>query len=165
MSEPTLNSPTPLPGTVSGRKMVLIMFGFGSVATLTLWAYWQLHMMPFMPLQEALVAEFGKDSAPRVEGGQRKIHKNSTRMLRVVLKVNFNPADSDPDVKNKVETHMLTVRDTAAKHVNLDDYDTLELHLFQDVQEERYPQLTIRKNIKSWQDVNEDGTPLEGDDA
>jgi hypothetical protein len=34
------------------------MFAFGIVATGTMWAYWHLHLMPFMPLQESLAAEF-----------------------------------------------------------------------------------------------------------
>ncbi len=153
------------PGSIPGRNVVLVMFGFGCLATTTLWIYWSLHMMPFMPLQEALVSEFGKDCAPRVEGGQRKIHKNSTRMLRVILKVSFNPESADSQTHELVEQHLVKVRDIAGQHVDLSEYDTLELHLFQDVQESRFPQLTLRRNLESWEEVNEDGTPRETDES
>jgi len=165
MNSPTASVEPPSGPSISGRTVVIAMFAFGAVATLILFVYWNLHMMPFMPMQEALVAEFGEDCAPRVEGGQRKIHKHSTKMLRVVLKVPFNPKLEAPTTAERVNEHLVKVRDIAAKNLNLDDYDTLELHLFQDKQESRFPQITVRKNIASWEDVNEDGTPVDATQA
>ena len=86
-------------------------------------------------------------------------------MLRVVLKVPFNPELDAPTTTERVNEHLVKVRDIAAENLNLNDYDTLELHLFQDKQESRFPQITVRKNIASWEDVNEDGTPVDATQA
>lgn len=145
---------------ISGQRVVVAMFVFGSLATATLWAYWHYHMMPFMPLQDALVEQFGKDSAPRVEGGQRKMHRHSTRMLRVVLRVPFNPESESPEIARELERYLTTVRDTAADILDLTQYDTLELHLFEEQQEQTWPQITLRRNLQTWEPVNEDGSPV-----
>jgi hypothetical protein len=158
MSTNVTSGPKQQSGTISGRKLVIMLFAFGALATATLWGYWQLHMMPFMPLQAALVEAFGKDCAPRVEGGQRKMHKQTTRMLRVVMRVPFDPEIDDSETQARIVKYLTQVRDIAENHVDITEYDTLELHLFQENQEQALKQFTVRKNLKSWQDVNEDGT-------
>ena len=62
------NAMPPTEKTISGSRLVIAMFGMAIVATGLLWFYWDLHLMPYMPLQEALAEEF-EDSSPRVEGG------------------------------------------------------------------------------------------------
>ena len=65
MSNPEVPTRRPF---LTGRKVVASMFLMGICATAFLYGYWTLHLMPFMPLQEAIVAEF-PGSAPRVNGG------------------------------------------------------------------------------------------------
>ena len=50
---------SPDDGTISGKSVVISMFVLAVVLIGALYTYWNLHLMPFMPLQEALAAEFG----------------------------------------------------------------------------------------------------------
>lgn len=75
---------------ISGRGMVLGMLAFGVLTTSSMWIYWTLHVGPFRPFQNALAAAF-PHSSPRVDGGQRKMHKGTPKILRVVLRVEFDP--------------------------------------------------------------------------
>ena len=75
---------------VSGRWMVLGLIAFGVLTTGALWTYWNLHVGPFRPMQDALAVTF-PHSSPRVDGGQRKMHKGTPKVLRVVMRVDFDP--------------------------------------------------------------------------
>ena len=48
---------SPDDGTISGKSVVISMFVLAVVLIGALYTYWNLHLMPFMPLQEALAAE------------------------------------------------------------------------------------------------------------
>ncbi len=73
---------------------VLGLLAFGVLTTTSMWVYWTLHTGPFRPFQDALAAAF-PHSSPRVDGGQQKMHKGTPRILRVVMRVDFDPtADS-----------------------------------------------------------------------
>ena len=110
---------------ISGRWMVVGMFLFGICATGILYFYWRMHNAPFLPLQQALANRF-EDSRPRVEGGQRKIHKDTPRVLRIIMKVDFHPDQND----QKVNALVKEVAEVAGEHQNLEEYDLLEVHLF-----------------------------------
>ncbi len=89
------SSAAPVPPTrperrVSGRAMVLGMLAFGTLTTAAMWVYWTLHVGPFRPLQDAIAAAF-PHSSPRVDGGQRKMHKGTPKILRIVMRVDFDP--------------------------------------------------------------------------
>jgi hypothetical protein len=101
------------------------MFAFGILATGALFAYWHFHTAPFQELQAALAEEF-PGSRPRVEGGQRKQHKETPRILRIVLKVDY-PPESD---KSKSEQMADRVLELAEKHHGLKPYDRAEIHLY-----------------------------------
>ena len=75
---------SPDDGTISGRYVVISMFALAFVLIGALYTYWNLHLMPFMPLQEALAAKF-EESSPRVDGGRRKMHKGTPNILRVAV--------------------------------------------------------------------------------
>ena len=141
-----------------GRYLVLAMFAMGFTATGLLFLYWNLHLMPFMPLQEAIVAEF-EDSAPRVEGGYRKMHRDSIALLRIVMRVPFDPTISSDEVDGILETHMLRLRELSSQHVSLDEYQMLEVHFYHPVKEKDIRERAMRRDLKTWQDVAEDGQP------
>lgn len=110
---------------LSGRWVVVGMLLFGVTATSILYLYWRLHTAPFLPLQQALADRF-EDSRPRVEGGQRKIHQNTPRILRIIIKVDFNPQTSE----QKVQSLVREIAEVAADYQELDQYQLLEVCLF-----------------------------------
>lgn len=110
----------------SGRWVVVSMFGFAVTAVGLLYVYWDLHTAPFRPLQEALAHEF-EDSHPLVQGGQEKMHKGTPRVLRIVLRVGFDPND---ELNNaRVENMLDRIAELAEEHHGLANYETLEVHL------------------------------------
>jgi peroxiredoxin len=111
---------------ISGRWVVLGMFTFAIMVTCTLYLFWHLHTAPFRPLQEALAAEY-EGSHPLVQGGQRKMHMGTPRILRVVLRVEFDP--NDEGRKKTVDKMVDRIIQLADKYHGLTDYDTLEIHL------------------------------------
>ena len=111
--------------TLSGRKIVVAMFVFASSLVFGMWVYWKLHVAPFVPLQRALTENFGR-SEPYVEGGQRKIHKNTSKMLRVTMRVDFDPTQptkTRDEFIDEVAAFVQTQHD-------LSQYVEFELHLF-----------------------------------
>lgn len=105
--------------------MVLAMFAFAITATGLLYVYWRMHIAPFLPLQKALAATF-KDSRPRVEGGQRKIHKGTPRIFRVTMKIDFDP---DVDVtRTTAFAHRVVA--FVREHEDLTPWGTLEIRFY-----------------------------------
>src|SRR5262245_43384712 len=74
---------------ISGSAVVFGMRRLGTVATVVMYVYWDLHTKPFRPLTEAIGRTF-KNSLPKVEGGR---HKRGPMTLRVALRVPFPPAE------------------------------------------------------------------------
>ena len=105
MSEPTPPTSDPSlaphafgnsPREFSGTKLIIGLFVFATAMSSGLWIFWYLHARPFQPLQLAIHQAFPK-SYPQVQGGQRKMHKNTPRILRITLKVPFDPQPRDAD--------------------------------------------------------------------
>lgn len=132
--------------SVSGRKVVIAMFALGIVATGILWTYWQLHLMPFMPLQEALVREF-EDSRPHVEGGTRKMHKGTPSILRIVMRVPFDPTLEDEATEAQLRSLFETTRTLAAQHTELEQYNEIEIHLYLEEKEQVLHQQSFRIDL------------------
>lgn len=143
--------------SVSGRRVVMAMFAFGILATATLWVYWQWHLMPFMPLQRVLAEQFD-DSRPHVTGGRRRLHEQTPFTLHVSMRVPFDP--TLPTSAAEVEQRLVKTRDLAAKHLPESEYQILAVHLYFPKKEDRIEQDTFRKNIRTWEDVDENGEPL-----
>lgn len=118
---------------ISGTLIVLTMFGFGILSTLMIWTYWNWHIEPFMPLQLAIENEF-EDSSPRVEGGQRKMSKKTPRILRVTMRVDFDPS-IEANAKQS-EQRIQRVAELAGQHQDLTSYEFLEFHFYQPVPRE-----------------------------
>jgi len=120
---------------ISGRGMVLALLAFGVLTTSAMWVYWTLHVGPFRPFQDALAAAF-PHSSPRVDGGQRKMHKGTPKILRVVLRVEFDPVTESARGEEVVNV----VEQIARKHLDMDAYEELEVFLFQGVPEQEVRQ-------------------------
>lgn len=126
-----------------GHWVVVGMFGFGILATSLIWLYWNLHVAPYMPVQLALEERFA-DSSPRVEGGQRKMHKLTPSILRVVMRVSFNP---QTDVAARDE-FLSGVAEVLNKQLSLESYDHFELHMYQPDPERKLVQGEIKLTME-----------------
>lgn len=127
---------------LSGRSVVLAMFLFGLAATGTLWAYWHYHTAAFRPLQEAIAGEFAQ-SVPKVDGGQRKMHEGGPRLLRIVMRVDFDPTQDDSRAQQLADRVLELVKE----HQDVRQFETLELHLFQGVPEEKIRERTLERPL------------------
>lgn len=131
---------------ISGKAVVMAMFAMGFLSTGLLWFYWDLHLQPFMPLQEALAVEYEK-SSPRVDGGQRKSHKGTPRVLRVVMRVPFDPNGTSEEEQTAIEDRISGTHELAKKHAAIREYDLLEIHLFKEDKEQSISQKTFSRDI------------------
>lgn len=129
MTGPDTTEPRPGPRTISGRAVVIGMFLFAGSGIAVLQFYWDRHLEPFMPLQKAIAEEFD-NSSPRVDGGQRKMSKSTPRVLRVVMRVPFDP--EDPENKEVVRTRISAVAKLAVKHASLGEYGIFTTHFYQE---------------------------------
>jgi hypothetical protein len=111
---------------IPGRWVVLGMIAFAVLVTGSMYVYWNLHTAPFRPLQEALAAEY-KGSHPLVQGGQVKMHKGTPRILRIVLRVEFDP--NDEGEQKTVDKMVDRIIQLAGEYHDLTQYDTVEIHL------------------------------------
>ena len=121
---------------VTGRTVVVLMFVLGILATAFLYTYWTLHLIPFMPLQEAIVREF-PGSAPRVNGGQRKMHKRTPVVLRVAIKSETDPTSEDPaDVQAML--HLRQRVEAMTRELQpLPGIEELEVHVYKLLKEDQ----------------------------
>ena len=113
---------------VRGEIVVIIMFALGISATGLIWFYWNMHVEPFMPVQLALAEEF-PNSSPRVEGGQRKMHKGTPRLLRITMRTSYDPTDEGQETVDRVEGDIRRIA-TIADGFDLPDWDAVEVHFF-----------------------------------
>jgi len=110
---------------IDGWKLVFAMLAFGAAATGTLWGYWYYHSAPFIPLQIAIAEEF-PESAPRVDGGQRKMHRGTEALLWIIMRVKFDP-QTEPE---KSRLTVDRVVELAHEKVDLQSYEQLTVRLF-----------------------------------
>lgn len=127
---------------ISGRWVVAGMFLFAIVITATLWVFWKMHIGPFLPLQKKLAAEFD-DSRPRVEGGQRKIHKGTVKLLRITMKVEFDPTEKKRQAEDFADRVFAFVTDV----FDWDTYELFELHLYWPDPEKTIKEATIEREF------------------
>jgi hypothetical protein len=125
--------------TVSGRLVVLAMLGFGLVMTGAIWAFSVFELEPFQPLARAIKAEF-PDSHPHVKGGRPK---KQPPMLRIVMQVDFTPIETDQRVVQIVDR----VTALSKEHINLAEYETLEIHIVHYVPEKSPEHVTVTRKV------------------
>jgi hypothetical protein len=153
---------------LTGPRGVAAMFAMGFTATGLLYAYWTLHLMPFMPLQEAIVKEF-PGSAPRVDGGQNKMHKETPKVIRIAMKLPYDPRSTDPEDIEKLNTTKNRVRQLVEEKVQDSEFrfrqlSYVELYVYHLVQEKEIRERTFRHESKSdstWVEFTRDGKPVE----
>ena len=127
---------------ISGKWVVIGMFAFATSMISVLWIYSIRHASPFRPLQRALAKEF-VDSAPKVEGGQRKINRNTPRILRIIMKVKFDPAvESD-----RAEQLADKVIAFSQEHHDFNQHEVVEIHFFHLMPEQEIKQWQIERQV------------------
>lgn len=140
-----------------------MMFLLGILATSFLYAYWTLHLMPFMPLQEAIVAEF-PGSAPRVDGGQKKMHKDTPLILRIAMKSELDPLSENAEDQLKMARMRNRVAELSRSLDPLPGVELLELHIYKLVEEEairkRSWRLAMQQQQAEWSEIDERGREL-----
>ena len=112
-----------IPGT-AGTWVVLGLLVFGCLFIGVLWFYTVLHTGPFQELRSAIDSEF-LDSSPQVEGGQRKIHRGTPKILRITLRVHDDPRHDDQRVTEMIDQLV----SLAEQHHGLAGYDLLDVYL------------------------------------
>jgi hypothetical protein len=159
--ESPLTAPSQGSRIVTGPRVVAAMFTMGIVATGLLYAYWTLHLMPFMPLQEAIVAEF-PGSAPRVDGGQQRMHRVSPKLLRIQMKCSFNPLAEDAETATAREHLLQRISDLVREKVEFPGLDLIELHLYKLVQEKEIVGRSFQKkpSEETWTPLATDSLPI-----
>jgi len=125
--------------TVSGRWVVIAMLGFGMVMTGAIWVFSKYELEPFQPLARAIKAEF-PNSHPHVKGGRPK---KLPPLLRVVIQVDFTPSETDDRVTHIVDR----VIALAQEHIDLLQYETLEIHIVHYVPEKNPERVTIERPV------------------
>jgi hypothetical protein len=158
MHDPATSSLEPSPQKpqgIPGPYVVLGMFAFGILITGLLFAYWHYHTAPFQKLQSAIAEEF-PGSRPRVEGGQQKQHKETPRILRVIMKVDYHP-ESDLKTSNQTADRVLEL---AELYHDLAPYDLVEIHLYWPEKEQKIHEFLIERPLKST--GNQDSLPEDG---
>lgn len=126
MSQSSLSDGTTKPsGAVAGPAVVALMVAFGAIATASLWVYWYYHSAPFVPLQRAISAEFPR-SSPRVDAGQRKIHKGTPAEIWIIMRVEFDLESGDEEPQAAADR----VKELVNEHLNKGQYDTLHVRLY-----------------------------------
>lgn len=146
MSEASVPSGTGLKAgyEFSGSRTVVAMLAVGVLATAVIFIYWDQHTRPFRPLRVAIGSTFEK-SRPLVEGGRNKGGPNT---LRIAMTVLFDPVADD----DRARETLRQVVELARTHVDLGQYEVLELNLLQFV-----PQQPVRERSLTVENPGADG--------
>ena len=123
---------------------MLGIFLFAIVMAGGLGIYSYFHAKPFRPLQRAIHVAYPK-SYPRVEGGQQKMHRDTPRILRVTMRVVFDPEVADE--RPQVDTLVARLAELAREHLDLSDFEVFEVHLVQMRPEQKARKLTVTQDI------------------
>ena len=161
MSEPESTTSTTT-RTSSGRWLVIGMFAMGITATGLLFAYSTLHLGPFKPLQEAIVREF-PGSAPRVDGGKKRMQLDTPTILRILMKTEIDPLSESEESVRAMMAMRKRIAELAVEKVTLPDLAIIELHVYKLVQEDQILKRSYRLDLKSgadWIEIDERGEPV-----
>ena len=109
---------------ISGVWVASGLLLLGVLFTLALWLYTEVHTGPYRGLRDAIHSEFPR-SVPQVEGGQKKMHKGTPRILRITLQVHSDPREDDQLVTGMIDRLV----SLSEQHHGLGDYDLLDVYL------------------------------------
>lgn len=132
------------PREFSGSKLIISIFVVATLMAASVWIYSYYHMKPFQPLQVAIHRTFPK-SYPQVQGGQRKMHRDTPKILRITMQVGFDP--ESPEADEQVSGVVARLEQLAQQHINFPSYDVFEVHLVQRVPEHKAKTRTITREI------------------
>lgn len=132
------------PHVISGTNVVLGIFLFAIVMAGGLGFYSYFHAKPFRPLQRAIHVAYPK-SYPRVEGGQHKMHRDTPRILRVTMRVEFDPEATDE--RPRVDALIARLAELAREQLDLSNFEVFEVHLVQMRPEQKAHKLTVTQDI------------------
>jgi hypothetical protein len=161
MSDPEIITPTAT-RTISGRWLVIGMFVMGITATGLLYAYSTLHLGPFKPLQEAIVSEF-PGSAPRVDGGKKRMQLDTPTILRILMKTEIDPLSESEESVHAMMAMRKRIAELAVQKVTLPDLAIIELHVYKLLQEDQILKRSFRLDLKSgtdWIEIDQRGEPV-----
>ena len=161
MSDP--QSITPAERTISGRWMVIGMFTMGITLTSLLYVYSTLHLGPFRPLQDAIVNEF-PGSAPRVDGGKKKLYKNTPTVLRILVKTEIDPLSEREESIQALFAMRKRIAELAMEKAPLPDLSVLEIHVYKLLKEDGIHKRSYRLDLKSaadWIEIDQRGEPMQ----
>lgn len=133
MSKPP-SEPNVQPQSLSGRWTIAGMLLFSVLVVSSFWTYWYLANAPFRDLQAAIVEIF-PHTFPQVAGGRMESsgHTGPTTLRIVVRTLDFDPKQ-DAAKATEMSDRLATL---ANQHVDLSDYEQLEIVLFHKYQEQR----------------------------
>jgi hypothetical protein len=109
---------------LSGRWAILAVTAIGVTAISVLWFYTDAHTRPFLALRDAIHAEF-PGSAPQVEGGRRKMHRDTPRILRITLRVSEDPRGDSSRFTEMIDRLI----ELADGKQGLTNYDVFDVYL------------------------------------
>lgn len=132
------------PREFSGTKLVIGLFTFATAMAASVWIYSYLHAKPFHPLAAAIFAEFPK-SYPQVQGGQRRMHRGTPKILRITMQVRFDPEPREAD--EQIEALVARLEELARQHLDFASYEIFEIHLVQRVPEHKAKTRTVTREI------------------
>lgn len=132
------------PREFSGTKLIVGIFALAIVMAASVWGYSYFHAKPFQSLATAIFAEFPK-SYPQVQGGQRRMHRDTPKVLRITMQVLFDPELKESD--ERVEALVARLEELARQHLDFSSYQIFEVHLVQRVPEHKAKKRTITREI------------------
>ena len=134
---------TKTPLQISGKVVILGIFAFAACMTAFMWLYWKMNLAPFLPLQQAIIAEQEfAESRPVVEGGRRKGQADAPNTLRVTMKVDYDPNENPQRVEQLEQTVLALAEKSLPQFA---EYDQLELNVSWPKQETELTPITIQR--------------------
>ncbi len=132
------------PREFSGTKVMLCIFALAIAASASVWIFSYYHAKPFQPLQTAVHRAFPK-AYPQVQGGQRRMHRNTPKTLRITMQVGFDPEPREAD--EQVAAVVARLEELARQHIDFASYQIFEIHLVQRVPEHKSKTRTVTREI------------------
>jgi hypothetical protein len=75
------------------------------------------------------------------------MHKGTPMVLRVVMRVPFDPTSTDAQSQTKIEERLNRTQELAARQIALDEYQVLEIHLYQEEKEHELRQKAFVRQL------------------
>ena len=163
MSDP--HAPRSVERTLSGRWVVAAMFAMGITLTGLLYAYSTLHLGPFRPLQDAIAQEF-PGSAPRIDGGKKKPHKNTPTILRILVKTEVDPLSEREESVQQLIFMRKRIGELAREMAPLPNLAILEIHIYKLLKEDEIHKRSYRLELETgtdWIEIDQRGDPVGAD--